>query len=179
MMLIESDNGQTAMTDAILFMTLMVIACAVVIGSTGDWGTSLAQRRGLQQYTDDFADTLLSVELADIYYLDGNGDVVDLAGSPRSVGLLLSEEVLLIRNGMPKAGLAQGYERPILDAGRSLSRSGTGFAILCDNDGTQAFISDFVTDSDELPADRSASQRTVSLPGCGTMSITVYTWVLQ
>ena len=179
MMPIESNNGQTAMTDAILFLTLMVIACAVVIGSTGDWGTSLAQRRGLQQYTDDFTDTLLSVELTDIYYLDGNGDVVDLTGSPRSVGLLLIEEIMLIQNGMPETGLAQGYERPILDAGRSLSRSGTGFAILCDNDGTLAFLSDFVTDPDDLPGDRSASQRTVSLPGSGTMSITVYTWVLQ
>ncbi len=167
-----------AMTDAILFMTLMVIACAVVIGSTQGGKGSLVQRNGLQQYTEDFAGTVLAVELRDLYDTDANGDIVNLTG--RSVGQLLSEEVVLLSGGAPVSGFADGYESGILDAGKGLVREGLGFALLSEGGGqTSSILISYHIDSvGDLPANRCASQMEYFVGNGETVTITVYVWVI-
>ncbi len=174
----RNNLGQTAMTDAILFMTLMVIACAVVIGSTQGGKGNLVQRNGLQQYTEDFAGTLLAMELRDLYYTDVNGDIVDLSG--RSIGQLLSEEVVLLSGGAPASGFADGYEPGILDAGKALVREGIGFALVSEGGGqtSKILVSYHIDSIGDLPADRCASQMEYFVGNCETVTITVYVWVM-
>ncbi len=174
----RNNLGQTAMTDAILFMTLMVIASAVIIGSTYGGTGNLVQRSGLQQYTEDFADTVLAVELRDLYYTDVNGDMVNLTG--RSIGRLLGEEVMLLSGGAPVSGFSDGYEPRILDAGKALVREGLGFALLSEGNGqtSSIFISYHIDSIGDLPANRCASQMEYFIDNDETVTITVYVWVM-
>jgi hypothetical protein len=170
--------GQMALTDAIIFMVIMTVCCAVVLSSSG-WGNEgLAERRALHQYTEDFAETLLSAELAGVRYTDASTEEVCL-NSSRSVAGLLLEELVLASGGCPCSGFTQGYEARITEIGRGISRPGTGFALVCEGDWDDSllFLSDSIGADGNLPADRCASQHHYCLAE-GNALITVYVWVI-
>ena len=162
------------MVDAILFMTIMLVASAVVIGSST---SSTQYNHGLQQYVGDFAGTVLSVELSGLEYKDTMGRSVNLGDSPRSIGQLLCDEAVILGNGGGDSDFSD-YNAVILAACRHMVRPGLGFSVSC-NDGS-VLISDTIADISELPETRSASQLAILPDGAGSVAvtITVHVWVI-
>lgn len=174
-------HGQMAMTDAILFMTLMIIACAVVLGPALESNFSATKRDGLQQYTEDFTNTLLTLELDGLCYTNQSGGEVNFSGAPKAIQNYLVEEVLLVYQGVPRSNFAEGYESAILSAGMVLQRPGTDFAIFSEmkSQGVSIFLSGSLANQSELPGDRCASQRASFLSnGEYEVNITVFVWVV-
>ena len=169
-----SSGGQAAMVDAILFMTLMLIASAVVIGSARPPGSELSD---LQRYTADYAQTVLSAELSGVEYKDVEGRGITLGESGRSIGQLLCDESSILSNGIGRSDFSE-YEARILAAGKSIIRPDMDFAISC-NDGT-VFISANASCISELPGTHSASQMIVWTGDLTAtpVTMTVYVWVV-
>lgn len=162
-------GGQAAMVDAILFMTIMLVACAVVVGSSG--AARSDGREALQRYAADYADALLASELSGLEYANATGSNISAAASGLCVAQLLCDEALVLENA---SGCDfSGYNARILTAARALLRPGLDCAVSCG----PAFISG-LGDAGMLPADRCASRMTV-IPGSGdALDITVYVWVV-
>lgn len=165
-------GGQAAMVDAILFMTVMLIASAVVIGSTGQRPSDSS---GVQQYVGDFAQTILATELANLHYTDVDGNVVFLGDSGRSIGRLLCDEAVILDSGRGPCDFSS-YEDVILTAGSRLIRPGLDFAISCN--GGAVFISGDADSISELPHNRCARQAEILIDGTSSVTITVYVWVV-
>ncbi|MFO7618857.1 MAG: hypothetical protein R6W91_04295 [Thermoplasmata archaeon] len=170
---VRDSAGQAAMVDAILFMTVMLVASAVVIGSTTLPGTGLSV---VQQYTADYAQTLLSVELTGLEYRDAGGNAVILNGSGRSIGQLLCDEALILGAGIGRSDFSD-YDAKILAAGKSIIRPDMDFAISCN--GGAVFISGCTSSVSGLPGTHSASQMTIwdGSASLAPITITVYVWV--
>ena len=175
MVKLRQDRGaQVAMVDAILFMTIMLVASAIIIGSSGSDGTDAQEYLGLQQYTGDFAGTFLSVEFGEMTYLNGTGGIV-IVGNGKSVGLALCDEALLLqRSG--GVGDFTSYDKSILDAGRNLLRPGLDFAVSCDIGSI--FISTVIENSTQLPLNHCASQVQILAGENTAITITVFVWVV-
>lgn len=176
----KSRHGQMAMTDAILFMIIMIIACAVVLGPTLKSNFSATRRDSLQQYTEDFTNTLLALELEGLSYVNQSGSSVNSSGAPKPIQNYLVEEVLLFFQGVPRSNFAEGYESAIVSAGMALQKPGTDFAILGEmqTQGVSIFLSKSLTNQNELPGDRCGSQRVSFLnQGEFEVNITVFVWV--
>ena len=167
-------NGQSAMVDAILFMTIMLIASAVIIGSASPTKSANLEFSGLQQYTQDFTGTLLAMELNGLHYIDVAGDTINVSGSGNSIGQLLCDEALILRNGIDMD--FSSFESAIHNAGRTILRPGLDCAISCD--GSSIFLSGSISNASLLPPEHCASQMSV-FPGIGpNIVITVYVWVM-
>jgi hypothetical protein len=152
------------MADALLFMTVMTVACAVVVGSSG--GDATGARLELQRYADDFTSTLLAAELEGMEYRRGNESVAMPRGC---VARLIFDEAMVLEGG--EGCDFSGYNARLLGAARALLRPGLGCAMSC---GPV-----LIGGEAGLPADRCASQMTV-LPegGAEPLTITVYVWVI-
>ncbi|MDO9537675.1 MAG: hypothetical protein Q7J68_05105 [Thermoplasmata archaeon] len=161
-------DGQIAVVDVILFMTIMLIASAVVIGSNGSVGLEELEFRGLQQYTSDYASTVLAMELGGMEYLDSSGSAVLLGESGKSISQLLCDEEIILR--ADASCDFSTYNQRILDVARALLRSGLDCAISCD---------DILITSNELPIEHCASQVSIFPGETGeNVTITVYVWVV-
>ena len=171
-----NNDGQAALVDAILFMTVMLIASAVIIGSASSSRPVDVQYSGLQQYLRNFAQTLLAVELCGMSYIDVTGQYILLEDSGRSIGQLLCDEAMVLSNGHGQSDFTD-YEIRVMDAANSLLRPGMGYAISCDE--TAVFISNCIGDFTELPPDRFASQMVIfsDIGASYRISITVSLWV--
>jgi hypothetical protein len=162
---IIGSEAQVAMVDAILFMTIMLVASAVILGSSGYRDNSSADFAAIQQYTTDFTETYMGVDLN----LEN--------GSWRSVSQLLCDECLALRQGGVASESGELNSR-ILATGRNIIRPGLDFAISCDMGAV--FISGNLHDLDSLPGNRCADMMTV-FPGeglGGDIVISVFVWVV-
>lgn len=162
---IADSRAQASMVDAILFMTIMLVASAVVLGSSGYRDGADTEYSAVRQYADDFGDALLALDLS------------MANGSWRSASQMLCDECLALRRG---AEPSQYDDNNILimNAGRNIIRPGLDFAVSCDNGSV--FISGMVEDANSLPPDRCASEMAF-YPGDGLggpIAITVYVWVV-
>ncbi len=143
--------GQAALVDSIIFMILLLLASGIILGSAG---SSPDIDSGLQQYASDFTDTLLAMEVG-----ENNKPVTEL---------LLDQAILDGQSNFTDINMA------ILDAGNALVRPGLGYAI----SSQDIFLSSFVDEIGELPADRQASQRKFMIQG-SQIDITIYMWVIE
>ncbi len=169
------DNGraQSAVIDAILFMTIMLIASAVIIGSSCPIRSQ--EFADMQQYTNDFAQTYLAVELGDMQYNDSSGNQTSTGSAARTVCQALCDECIIVRNHSIEE--FESYNSRLLSLGNSILRPGLDFAVSCD-DGA-VFISNRIAWFDELPEDRCASQIEI-WPGDSSATkirITIFVWV--
>jgi len=162
---ISGSAAQVAMVDAILFMTIMLVASAVILGSSGYRDNSSEDFAAIQQYSTDFMETLMAVDLNQANC------------SFRSVSQVLCDECLALRQGVT----TEEYETMnalILATGRNLIRPGMDFAVSCGMGSV--FISGNAPDLDSLPGNRCANMMTV-YPGeglGGDVAITVFVWVV-
>ncbi len=162
---ISGSVAQTAMVDAILFMTIMLVASAVILGSSGYHDNPNLDFTAIQQYTTDFAETYMGIDLN----LEN--------GSWRSVSQLLCDECLALRQGAA-ASEQEELNAQIMATGRNLIRPGLDFAVSCDTGSV--FISGNAPDLDSLPGNRCATMMTV-YPGeslGGDIVIAVFVWVV-
>jgi hypothetical protein len=166
--------GQAAMVDAILFMTIMLIASAVIIGSASSIKPANIEFSGLQQYADDFSETLLAMEIGGLQYNGAAGTMVNVSGSDKSISQLLCDETLILRNSTSPD--FSDYESTIYGAGKAIIRPGLDYAISCDDDSI--FLSGRISSILELPPDRCASQMVVFAGSGSSITITVYVWVI-
>lgn len=141
------DYGQTALVDSIIFMILMLLASGIILGSAG----SNIQNDGLSQYSNDYADTLLAVEVGE---------------NARSVSNILCEQAILSDQSN-----FTGMNEEILNSGDVLIRPGLAYAISCQD----MLISSHIDSIEELPIQRHASQREY-LVHDEQIIITVYVW---
>jgi len=162
------------MVDAILFMTVMLIASAVIIGSASSIKPANVEFSGLQQYAVDFSETLLAMEISGLHYENSTGATVNVSGSGKSISQLLCDEVLIIRDST--ASNFSDYESIIFTAGQAIIRPGLDYAISCDGDSI--FLSGRISSMSELPPDRCASQMMVFADSSTSITITVYVWVI-
>jgi hypothetical protein len=169
----QDNAGQAAMVDAILFMTVMLIASAVIIGSASSIKPANVEFSGLQQYASDYAETLLAMEISGLNYEDSAGATVNVSGAGKSISQLLCDEALMLRENT--ASNFTCYESAIFNAGKSIIRPGLDYAISCE--GTM-FISGGTSGISDLPPDRCASQMIVFAGSGPTIVITVYVWVV-
>jgi len=149
--LVDSDKGQVALVDAIIFMIFMSLASGIILGSAGN--LSNADNSGLQQYTSNFADTLLAVEIGENF---------------KPVSEILCDEAIL-DNQLNFTDI----NAAILETGDALIRPGLGYAISCQD----IFLSNYIEDKEELPAERQASQKTLMVLD-SQIDITIYVWVI-
>jgi len=170
------DEGQAAIVDAIMFMTIMLVASAVILGASGGW-YNRDSNDGILQYTTEYASTVLRMELPGASYTDPCGQFVDLNGSMRSVGFLLCDEAMILEFGPGSSNFSE-YNDAMLTACKNIIRPGLGFAISC-NEGS-VFISGSISGIRELPDTRSASHILISpYPEMqSSVSITFYVWVV-
>lgn len=165
-------GGQVAMVDAILFMTLMLIASGVMVGSTKFTDSATSEYNALETYTGDFAETFLSMEVTGLSYLNSTGEVISIGNSGISIAKALCDEALLD----VESGSFSEYEKCILAAGNLLIRPGLGFTVSCSPTGI--FISNLASAETDMPLNRCASRHSY-LAGDGTeIEITVYVWVI-
>ena len=146
------DDGQTALVDSIIFMILMLLASGIILGSAGN---SIPDDNGLNQYTNDFADTLLAMEIS---HNQGSKSVSDI----------LCEQAIL--SGQVNF---TGTNEAIFDSGDMLIRPGLAYAISCQD----VFLSSYIDSIDELPIQRQASQREYLIQS-EQIIITIYVWVV-
>jgi hypothetical protein len=170
----QDNAGQAAMVDAILFMTVMLIASAVIIGSASSFKPASVEYSGLQQYAADYAETLLAMEISDINYEDAAGATVNISGSGKSISQLLCDEALILRESTTSN--FSDYESTIFGAGKAIIRPGLDYAISCDEDSI--FLSGSISSLSELPPNRCASQMIVFAGSGSSIIITVYVWVV-
>jgi len=162
---IADSRAQASMVDSILFMTIMLVASAVVLGSSGHQRGTDTGFPVIRQYADDFGDTFMALDLP-----------VE-NGSWTSVSRMLCDECLALRRGAEPSQYDE-INIHIMNAGRNIIRPGLDFAVSCDNGSI--FMSSLVPDAGSLPPDRCASEMTV-YPGGGLggpIAITVYVWVI-
>ncbi|MBA3046043.1 MAG: hypothetical protein KKH41_07345 [Candidatus Thermoplasmatota archaeon] len=167
-----NSEGQLAMVDAILFMTVMLIASAVIIGSAGSVKPENVEYTSQRQYADDFARTMLAVEIAGMEYMNADGETINISEAGIRIAQLLCDEAIILENSIGTPDFFD-YEARILEAGSNLIRPGMGFAIAA---GDAVFISQ----ASELPSERFASQMVIItdyLSG-SSVTITVYVWVI-
>jgi len=141
-------GGQTALLDSIFFLALMLLASSIVISAMGK---AHHDTEKLGQYTEDFTETLLAVEIGErntpvSEYLCG----IALVGGPENH---TNDMVVLAGNNHIRPGLA--------------------YAVDCQC----VFLSDFIKDPDDLPDSRYASQRIYNINGEQVILI-VYIWVI-
>ena len=142
------DDGQTALVDSIIFMILMLLASGIILGSAG----SIIQKdAGLHQYTNDFADTLLAMEVGE---------------NIKPVSDILCEQAILSDQSNFTA-----MNQMILDSGDQLIRPGLAYALSYQN----VLISSHIDSIEDLPTQRQASQREYLILD-ETIIITVYVW---
>ncbi len=168
-------SGQAAIVDAIMFMTIMLIASAVVIGATGFNRTTVQDSSTLQQYARDFSTTVLKTELSGLAYDGPNGETVNLGNSSRSISQLLCDEAMILGNGPSDYDFTE-YNGETLRACNLIIRPGLGFAISCNGDSI--FISDGPSCMEELPPTRSASQFEISPDSINDVIIIIFVWVV-
>ena len=165
--------AQSAVIDAILFMAVMLVASAVMIGSSG-----LIRSPGfssLQQYTDDFSQTYMAVELNELLYIDSSGNQTSTGSAARTVCQALCDECLIVRNHSIEG--FESYNSRLLSLGNSILRPGLDFAVSCDNGAV--FITNRIGEPTELPEERCASQIEI-WPGDSSATkirITIFVWV--
>lgn len=147
----RDSSGQAALVDSIIFMILMLLASGIILGSSGSIGP--APDTGLQQYADDFADTLLSMEI-------GNGSM--------PVSRILCDQAILGNQSD-----AAAWNSAIMESGNALVQPGLGYAVACQG----VFLSNHASGIGDLPADRQASRRDFMVLG-NHVEITVYVWVV-
>ncbi|MCK5024913.1 MAG: hypothetical protein KAR56_04780 [Thermoplasmata archaeon] len=147
------DDGQTALVDSILFMILMLLASGIILGSAG---SRIQNDNGLHQYANDFADTLLVMEIS-----DGQGD--------RPISDILCEQAIL--SDQSNFTITNGA---ILDSGDLLIRPGLTYAISYQD----ILLSSHIDSVEELPIQRQASQREYLIQDV-QITITVYVWVMS
>lgn len=165
-------GGQVAMVDAILFMTLMLIASGVMVGSSEFMESDDSGYGVLQIYTGDFAEVFLQMEVTGLNYVNSTGDTVALGDSGISAAKALCDEMLLSGTG----GNFTEYENCILAAGSLLIRPGAGFAVSCSP--VAIFISNLAPTEEKMPLNRCASLHSY-LAGEGLeIEITVFVWVI-
>jgi hypothetical protein len=169
----QDNAGQAAMVDAILFMTIMLVASAVIIGSASSIKPANVEFSGLQQYAVDYAETLLAMEISGLNYKDTAGATVNVSGSGKSISQLLCDEALILREST--ASNFTNYESNILRAGKSIIRPGLDYAISCDG---AMFLSNRISTISNLPPDRCANQMIVFAGSGPSITITVYVWVV-
>ena len=169
----QDNAGQAAMVDAILFMTIMLIASAVIIGSASSIKPANVELSGLQQYSADYTETLLAMELSGLNYNDAAGATVNVSGSGKSISQLLCDEALILRDSA--ASNFTNYESTIYNAGKYILRPGLDYAISCDG---AVLLSGTISGISELPPDRCASQMAVFAGSGSSIIITVYVWVI-
>ena len=145
------DDGQTALVDSIIFMILMLLASGIILGSAG----SNVQNDGLSLFTNDYADTLLAMEI-----IDGQGS--------RPISDILCEQAILSEQSNCTI-----INEAILDSGDLLIRPGLAYAISCQD----LLISSHISSAEELPIQRQASQREYLIQN-EQINITVYVWVI-
>jgi hypothetical protein len=167
-------RGQAAMVDAILFMTVMLIASAVIIGSAGSIRPANTEYSGLQQYAVDFSETLLAMDICGLNYEDPTGATVNVSGSGNSISQRLCDESLILRDST--ASNFSDYESAIFCAGNAIIRPGLDYAI--SSDGDSIFISGTISSMSDLPPDRCASQMMVFAGSGSSIIITIYVWVM-
>lgn len=166
-------KGQAAMVDAILFMTIMLIASAVIIGSASSFKATDVKFSGLQQYTVDFTGTMLAMEIGGLQYKIATGATVNVSGSDKSISQFLCDEALILRENT--ASNFTNYESTIFSAGKSIIRPGLDYAISCDD---AIFLSNRISTISDLPSDRCASQLIVFAGSGSSITIIVYVWVI-
>ena len=141
------DHGQTALVDSIIFMILMLLASGIILGSAGN----IIQNNGLSQYTNDFADTLLTMDIGE-------------NATPVS-DILCNQAILSSLSNFTASN------QEILDSGDLLIRPGLAYAITCQD----MLLSSNIDSIEELPTQRQASQREY-LVHDEQIIITVYVW---
>jgi len=155
-----NSTGQAAMVDAIIFMILLTLASGIVLTA----GNRIPGDDSSYQYSEDFADTVLSLD-------------IEIFNNTRPLGNVLCDMTMLEISG---ASLDNGsWEGKVTDAGNALIRSGMGWAIESRTGESDAviFVSPNVDGSDLMPDDVYASQRIYSYGG-EAIRITVFTWVI-
>jgi hypothetical protein len=169
-------GGQVAIVDAILFMTIMLVASAVVIGSSGINSRQADNSSQMQQYAREFSETVLNLELTGLEYTGPSGEVVNLGNASSSVGRLLCDEAMILGSGHDNCDFTD-YNVDIVKACGYIIRPGLDFAISCD--GSSVFISRNMDSIAELPPTRSASQFEIFSDSGDFQAVTIiiYVWV--
>ena len=176
--MIRDLEGQTALVDAIIFMILMSLASGIILGSGGGAAAWQSEIEGLQQYSDDFSDTLLAMEVESPNYTDPEGNTITMNGSVSSISQLLSDAAIINFQSAGQANLSS-YEAAIQNAGNSLIRPGYGYAAYSHVEGQEnqtIFLSNQVDEFGEMPDERYASQRLYEVDDV-QVNITIFIWV--
>ena len=151
--MIRDSLGQTALIDAIIFMILMSLASGIILGFGGDAAIQQSEMEGIQQYSHDFADTLLSMEVGE---------------HPRPISEILCDQAIIRQSNFT------AMNETILEAGNLLVRPGLAYAISYQDN----LISSHADFTEELPDERYASQRLYNING-KQVDIIVFVWVIE
>ena len=175
--MIRDSSGQTALVDAIIFMILMSLASGIILGSGGGTAASQSEMESIQQYTHDFTDTLLAMEIESPNYIDPEDNLITMNGSASSIGQLLCDAAIINYQSTGQVNFS-GYVTAIKNAGNSLIRPGLGYAVYSLVGSHQAlFLSNQIDDIEELSDERYASQRLYDVNG-NPVNITIFVWVI-
>ena len=175
--LVDSTRAQTALVDAIVFMILMSLASGIILGSGGGTAYGQSEMESLQQYSHDFTDTLLAVEIESPNYIDPEDNQITMNGSACSIGQLLCDAAIINYQSTGQVNFS-GYVTAILNTGNSVIRPGLGYAVYSHVGSNQAiFLSNQIDDVEELPDELYASQRLYDVHG-NLVNITIFVWVI-
>ena len=174
--MIRNANGQTALVDSIVFMILLTLASSIILGS-GSGYSRQSEIEGLQQYSSDFTETLLAMEIDTLNYTDSQGEAIALNGSFKNICQLITDVTIINYQTSEQANLS-GYESAILDTGNLLIRSGMGFAVCSSLEDQTLFLSCHTENEESMPNERYATQRLYDIADLH-VKLTVYVWVIS
>ena len=173
------NQGQTALVDAIIFMILMTLASGIILGSGAGSAIKQSEIEGLQQYTQEFAETLLAIEIESPGYIGPRGDNITINGSVNCISMLLCDAAIVDYQTGNQANYSE-LQNSIEAIGNSLVRPGIGYAIHSHVEGQESnglFVSNQIDLNEELPDQLFASQNKYEIAG-EKVVVTVFTWVM-
>ncbi|UCG70893.1 MAG: hypothetical protein JSV09_07825 [Thermoplasmata archaeon] len=113
--ILDNENGQSALFDAIIFLIIMIIASSLIYIYSGQFSkdVELTEREDMQSYNRETAEVVLGATLNSTWYEDIEGEIIKKPPGDTTVLYLLLEELYLMDDGVPKYNFVLGYEQDI------------------------------------------------------------------
>ncbi len=178
-MRMQPEDGQSSVYDAMIFLSIMLVASALIIGAY----THLRRAEEVYSYEElhrnsvRFANAVLSSTVPNASYVDSFGNKV--TSRDISVRDMIIEELMLLESGIPKQNFEgpEGYNSRILNVSSSLLDEDRFLCALSARYGDQEIIFGRGLPAEDRRGETAAQTIRIPVPEVeNDITITVHLW---
>ena len=175
----HDEEGQSSIYDAMMFLSIMLVASASIIGVSNYLlrADDVRSFEELENYSARYANAVLSSTVPNATYIDGLGS--NVTSQDISVRDMIIEELVLLRSGVPEEnfGGSGGYDERIAHVLSSLLDTDRFQARLCGRYGVQEVAFGSESEPAGHKEDIAANTARISMPEAeNDILIVVYVW---